>query len=108
LVGCRCFAEERDRGGGWGSDEVVDGVDALLVGGDEHAHDRTFVFRRRVVSCFRRNLAVHDRWSDGGLASPVGGVDAVGGEVGEQRVEFYAEVFDEFAVLVVWVGLLGE
>lgn len=88
--------------------EVVDGVDASLVGGDEHAHDPALCFSTAVCPVVAVDLAVDDGWSDRCFTAPVRGVDAVGGEVGEQRVDLDAEVFDEFAVLVVGVGVVAE
>ena len=54
------------------------------------------------------DFAVDDCRSDCLLASPVGGVDAVGGEEGEQRSPFVAEMFDQAAVGVTRVSLVDE
>src|SRR5487761_1325783 len=64
----RVLGEEGDGGGVGGAgqvDEVVDGGDALLGGGAQHGRHAAVGDRAAVAAVAARDLAVHDRGTDG-------------------------------------------
>ena len=78
------------------------------MGGAQERHHPALGLGAPVAAVAAPHLAVDDRGPDRLLSPPVGGVDAVGGEEGEQRVSFVAEVLDQLAVGVVGMGLFEE
>ena len=88
--------------------EVVDGIDALLGGGPEHGHHPALGDGTAVAAVPTAHLARDCRWAYPLLSAPTGRVDRRVGEEREQRVDVAVEVVDEFAVLVMRVGLPGE
>lgn len=88
--------------------EVVDGVDAVLVGGAQHAGDAALGGGAVPGAVAAPGLAVHHRGPDGLLAPPVRGVHCRVGQEAEQGVGFVGEVVDELAAFVVGLGLGGE
>src|SRR6266508_739625 len=89
-------------------DQEGDGVGSLLVSGAKERHDPTLGLGSPIGAVPAPDLAVDDGRPDALLAAPVGGIDAGGGEEGEQRSALMAKVVDELAVGVVGMGLLEQ
>ena len=89
-------------------DEELDGIESLLDGGAQCAHDPALGPSPPPGPVASPDLAVDDGGPDRLLGPPVGGIDAGTGEVGEQRVDLVSEVGDQLSVLVVGMGLLAQ
>src|SRR5579859_4769687 len=111
VLGSSLLSEKRSAGGVWASGvagEVVDGVDALLGGGAQDAHDRRLGGRAAPGPVAAPHFAVDDRGADGLFGPPVGGLDIRPGQEGDDGFALVVEMLDEFAVLVVGMGLAVE
>src|SRR5579884_2985376 len=105
------LGEERDEGEVWRSGvagEPVDGVDPLLGGGSQHAHDPALGAGAGPGAVPAPDLAVDHSRTDGLFAAPVGGIDAGVSKEGEDRLPLVVEVGDQLAVGVVGMSLVGE